>query len=140
MLLILRVVSLGMNYYGIIGAILFLLFTIPRTVEILLEKRGIYKTLTPFGWDFATWEIWAIGILWAWILAGFIYVLNPKYLPGFVFTAMIDPHGIKGMALFLINIIILLAYLQLFFINLVTLGKSRETVDVKIINPVKIEK
>lgn len=142
-LVILKVLSLGMYFYGIAGFILFLLCLIISKLEDIFRRQTVSEALLPFGWAEATYDIWSSGIVWAWILVGYTYIFGgANRLPGFVEVFQLNPKGvqiIRHSVLVLINGVVMLVFLWRFITDIITLRINRELINVDIPYPITVK-
>ncbi|MDD3270166.1 MAG: hypothetical protein PHX14_12680 [Syntrophomonadaceae bacterium] len=140
--IIFKAISIGMYFYGTAGAILFLICFLLSGLEKLLEKINVYNILLPGGWPQATYDIWSIGILWYWILAGYIYSLGGKpWFPKLVefLNPRTDTIDIMQVFPFLMNIFVLGIFLLSFASNLFSFHSTTKIINIKVINPIRFK-
>jgi hypothetical protein len=137
--ILLKAISIGMYFYGTAGAILFLICLLLSGLEKLLEKVHVYKVILPVEWPQATYDIWSIGILWYWILAGYIYSLGGQpWFPKIVEFLRTDTIDIMQVFPLVMNIFVLGIFLWSFVFNLLTFRSTGKIINVKVINPIRI--
>lgn len=137
-LIVLKAASVGMYLYGMAGALLIFICMLINGLEVLANKVDIYMSVLPGGWFQATWDILSLGVIWYWILAGYIFGLGGQpWIPKFVND--IENNTFLQMIPLIIHSFVGFVFLFSFFSNLLSPRYPKSAMRVWVVNPIELK-
>ncbi|RKO65694.1 hypothetical protein [Desulfofundulus salinus] len=138
---ILKIASLAMAIYGVIGSILTLLCWIIESVRTLLKRYQIYLPNPPSGWHIRTVNgVLLSGFAWMWVSIGLIYLLGgeTEVLHLYQIFSTRFPRLLYLLAIpsaFVTAIILAIVILE----DLTTPQFRRKIIDVRVVGPTDVK-